>query len=171
MTTHDTTTAQTAGLDLPERGVLTIDVGTEHVDAMLHRASVDGFEFTSDEPEWMRGTDEHPYPLHYFVAGIGMCTVTQVVWFGRRLDVHVGDVTCRVKVHWSRSGSAKRGDLQTHCHGVETELDVVSDDPPERVAELVRVAEAACYARTAVREPVPFADTVTLNGEPLRVAS
>ncbi len=62
-----------SGLDpeLLER-VVTVEAETEHIDKMLHRATVHGFEFHSDEPADLAGDDEYPYPLDYLTAAIGL---------------------------------------------------------------------------------------------------
>ena len=44
----------------------------EHVGKMLHRARVHDFIFHSDEPATLGGENEHPYPLDYFTAAIGL---------------------------------------------------------------------------------------------------
>jgi hypothetical protein len=44
----------------------------EHVGRMLHRARVHGFTFFSDEPQALGGENDHPYPLDYFTAAIGL---------------------------------------------------------------------------------------------------
>jgi len=63
--------------DVHER-LVSIEAVTVHVDGFTHQAttlSKDGskaFTFYSDEPEDLTGNDEHPYPLHYFTAAIGL---------------------------------------------------------------------------------------------------
>ena len=63
--------------DVLER-LVSIEAMTVHVDGFLHQAttfSKDGtraFTFHSDEPEDLTGNDEHPNPLHYFTAAIGL---------------------------------------------------------------------------------------------------
>lgn len=57
--------------------------------------------------------------------------------------------------------------MQAACLGFESHLDVESDEPPERVAALVRQAENGCFTMQALVNPVPFERTVTLNGAPL----
>lgn len=58
--------------------LVTIEAATVHLDGIQHEASVhskDGeltFTFRSDEPPELIGEDEHPYPLHYFTAAIGL---------------------------------------------------------------------------------------------------
>ncbi len=52
--------------------VVTVEADTVHVEKMKHRATVHGFTFYSDEPSTMEGEDQHPYPLDYLTAAIGM---------------------------------------------------------------------------------------------------
>lgn len=162
---------QIAGHDiaLPDKGVLTVTASADHLERMLHKAVSDGFEMTSDEPEWMNGEENYPYPLHYFVAGVGLCLVTQIVWFGRMRKVDVQDVHVDASMHWSRTGSGKRGDLATVAHALELDVHVTSDAPAEDIEELVRIAEAGCYARTAIEQPVPIVGRVVLNEQELSV--
>lgn len=63
--------------DILER-MVTIEALTVHLDGIQHEASVRSddlgrtFTFRSDEPPELVGKDEHPYPLHYFTAAIGL---------------------------------------------------------------------------------------------------
>lgn len=57
--------------DVRER-VVTVEAETVNLRKMQHSARVHGFEFTSDEPPEMWGDDEHPYPLDYLTAAIGL---------------------------------------------------------------------------------------------------
>lgn len=61
------------GLDpnITER-VVTISVDMAHEEKMRHRAEVNGLTFHSDEGPKLGGDDEHPHPLDYFTAGIGL---------------------------------------------------------------------------------------------------
>ena len=49
-----------------------VEATGEHLEKMLHRARVHGFTFFSDEPETLGGENDHPYPLDYFTAAIGL---------------------------------------------------------------------------------------------------
>ena len=73
---------------------------------------------------------------------------------------------CRVRGHWTSEGSVFAGTIASTCHQIDVEFDVESDDEPERVAALIQNAKGGCYAEAMVREPVPVADTVRLNGKP-----
>lgn len=57
--------------DILER-VVTVEAETEHIRRMRHRATVHGFTFYSDEPDTLGGEDQHPYPLDYLAAAVGL---------------------------------------------------------------------------------------------------
>jgi len=81
----------------------------------------------------------------------------------RKARVHV---TMRNKVE----GSVLQSTVKASCLGVETRVELESDEPPERVAAVIRNAEGGCFTKQALLEPVQVTSTVTLNGSPLSVA-
>lgn len=91
--------------------------------------------------------------------------LTQLVRYGRMLDVDLESATCRVKAHWTSEGSVFAGTITSKCHWIETHVEIASDAEPERVAALLRNAEGGCYAQAALEHPVEVAGTATFNGE------
>ena len=61
-------------------------------------------------------------------------------------------------------GSVLQGAVQSTCLGFETQLQVQSDEPSERIQRLVRTAENGCFTFQALLAPVPFTRSTTLNG-------
>jgi len=45
-------------------------------------------------------------------------------------------------------------------------LSLDSDEPPERLAQLITMAEATCFTMAALRNPAPVALEATVNGRP-----
>ncbi|HEV8296182.1 MAG TPA: hypothetical protein VGQ20_02760 [Acidimicrobiales bacterium] len=62
------------------------------------------------------------------------------------------------------TGSVKRGDIDARCTEARTHLDVQSDDAPDAVAEVVRLAHRGCFLEQLIERPVPVRSTLTLNG-------
>jgi hypothetical protein len=93
--------------------------------------------------------------------------LTQIVRYGHMLKVNITRARCVVKAHWTSEGSVFAGTIRSTCHGVETRLELDSDDDVARVAALVRNAEGGCYAQAALQQPVTVVGTVTLNGDPI----
>lgn len=83
------------------------------------------------------------------------------------LKVEFSSARCSVEGHWTSEGSVFAGTIAATCHGIETHLEIESDDDPARVAAMVRNARQGCYAEATVSDPVPVAATVSLNGDPL----
>jgi len=54
--------------------------------------------------------------------------------------------------------------MQGSCLGLETRIAVESDEPSERVRQLIRMGEQTCFTLQALIHPVPVATRVTLNG-------
>ena len=85
------------------------------------------------------------------------------------LKLNLKAARARVRTRFRGAGSVRAETVETGCNGVETLLAIESDEAPERVAKLARLAEAGCYVIQTVRNPTPVAYEVTLNGQPLRL--
>ena len=67
----------------------------------------------------------------------------------------------------TRRGSILQGTIEAGCAGVEVRIDIDSDEPPDRIQHLVRLARHSCFTHGALAQPVPIATSVALNGQPL----
>ena len=68
-------------------------------------------------------------------------------------------------------GSAREQTLHSGAGGLETHVQIESDEPPERIQELVRMAEQTCFTMSAWTQSSPASTTVELNGAPLEIES
>jgi hypothetical protein len=68
-------------------------------------------------------------------------------------------------------GSARDRTLEGGGVGLETYVHVESDEPPERIRDLVRMGEQTCFTLGALTDPLPVETRVTLNGEELALES
>jgi len=71
-----------------------------------------------------------------------------------------------VKAKFKSQGSVLAETIQATSPGFETRLEIESDDPPEKVAAVVRNAENGCYVLQTILHPVPVERKFTLNGDP-----
>jgi hypothetical protein len=76
------------------------------------------------------------------------------------------NVRIKITARYYREGSVLAGTAKTVCDSIKTELALDSDEPPERVAQLVKMAEATCFTLGALRNPAPVALEATVNGRP-----
>ena len=80
-------------------------------------------------------------------------------------------VRLRQTTRFYRDGSALAGTIVGGPAGLETAVDVESDEPPERIRRLVDMAEASCYALQSLVQNMEVTSVFTLNGEALPEAA
>ncbi len=66
-------------------------------------------------------------------------------------------------------GSALKGTMEGGAKGLETRIEIESDEPPDSIRHLVRMGERTCFTLGALTEPVPTQTVATLNGESLEL--
>jgi hypothetical protein len=71
-----------------------------------------------------------------------------------------------IRASYVREGSVIAETATSYCEGFTTELQIESDEPPERIAQLIRMAEQTCFAMSVIKNPVPCDLTAVVNGEP-----
>jgi organic hydroperoxide reductase OsmC/OhrA len=85
------------------------------------------------------------------------------------MKVSVTKARVHVTMRNKQEGSVLQCTVKASCLGIETRLEIESEESPERVAALVRNAENGCFTMQALLAPVRFTGAVTLNGSPLSV--
>ena len=83
------------------------------------------------------------------------------------MKVPVKKASCRVEFDYFLKGSVLKGTVASGCTGVRTHFEIESAAPRERVLALIRNAKQGCFAENMVKEAVPLASTIKLNGEPI----
>jgi hypothetical protein len=66
-------------------------------------------------------------------------------------------------------GSALEGTMRGGSLGLETHIDVESDEPPEKIREYIKMGEQTCFTLQSLIEPVPTRTHVKLNGNNLQL--
>jgi hypothetical protein len=85
------------------------------------------------------------------------------------MKLAIRNLHVKVGAEYHRAGSILAGTATAGCDGMRTSVYLDSDEPEERVAELMRAAENSCYTIGALRNPVPCELAVELNGRPIEV--
>jgi len=85
------------------------------------------------------------------------------------MKIEVKKARCHVTMRNKSEGSVLQGTVQAACLGFETKLELESDEPPERIRQLLRNAEHGCFTLQALTAPVSFARSATLNGAALEL--
>jgi len=80
------------------------------------------------------------------------------------LKTHINKAKVFVTARFKNEGSVLRETVQAEGLGVETRCEIVSDEAPEKIAKVVRNAEAGCYVIQTIRRPTKVKSVYMLNG-------
>jgi organic hydroperoxide reductase OsmC/OhrA len=86
------------------------------------------------------------------------------------MKISVNKARVHVAMRNKTEGSVLKGTVKAGCLGIETRVELESDEPPERIAALIKNAENGCFTMQALLDPVQFTTSVSLNGSPLPAA-
>jgi organic hydroperoxide reductase OsmC/OhrA len=80
------------------------------------------------------------------------------------LKTHIDKAKVFVTARFKNEGSVLRETVQAQGLGVETRCEITSQEPAEKIAKVVRNAEAGCYVIQTIRNPTSVTSEYTLNG-------
>ena len=81
------------------------------------------------------------------------------------MKLKVRKARCHVEFDYLLSGSVLKGTVKTTWKSVTTNLEIDSDEPADKVVNLVRNAKGGCFAENLVVQQVPLHSSVTLRGQ------
>jgi organic hydroperoxide reductase OsmC/OhrA len=80
------------------------------------------------------------------------------------LKTHIDKAKVVVTARFKNEGSVLRETVQAEGLGVETRCEITSNEAPEKIAKVIRTAEAGCYVIQTIRKPTPVTSAYVLNG-------
>ncbi|WP_185802650.1 OsmC family protein [Pontivivens nitratireducens] len=116
------------------------------------------------------GDDTAPPPLAFFCAGIGFCLMTHLtdIYTARKIKIKSMKIEQKVRFETNLSNMRELGHTTDgKTLGIETHVLIDSDEPQERIKDLMDEAENACMAHFALRNPIPWQSRLIHNGEEL----
>ncbi len=93
--------------------------------------------------------------------------LTQLSRYGTIAKLDVKSIRLKQVTRFFMKGSALQGTMRGGALGLESQIEVESSEPPEKIRHLIRMGEQTCFTLQSMINPVPVKTSVTLNGEPL----
>ena len=109
------------------------------------------FEMATDEGSFHGGEASAPPPLALFVGGLTGCIMTQMRAFAKRLDITLTDLSVDTRVVWDWQATGRT--YETAPKAFEIDVSIVSDDPHERLVELIETAKRGCFIEQTLAVP------------------
>jgi hypothetical protein len=95
--------------------------------------------------------------------------LTQLSRFGKITQLNIKSIRLKQTTRFFMKGSALAGTLRGGALGLESAIEVESDEPEEKIRHLIKMGEQTCFTLQSLINPVPVRTTATLNGAPLRL--
>ncbi len=83
------------------------------------------------------------------------------------MKVKIDKARMHVTAHVRQEGSVLQQTIRGSWPGIETRLELESNEPPERLAGVIRNAENGCFVLQALLNPVPVERKALLNPVPV----
>ena len=116
------------------------------------------------------GDDTAPPPLAFMCAGIGFCLMTHLtdIYTARGISIKSMKLEQKVGFKTNLSNMRQLGHTtEGTTEHIETHVLIDSDEPEERIRDLMVEAENACMAHFALRNPIPWSSRLVHNGTEL----
>lgn len=81
------------------------------------------------------------------------------------MKLKIKKAQCHVEFDYVLGGSVLKGSVKTTWNSVSTSLDIDSEEPLEKIVQLVRNAKGGCFAENLVVQQVPLRSSVSLRGQ------
>jgi hypothetical protein len=93
--------------------------------------------------------------------------LTQLSRYEKIAKLNVKRIRLEQVTRFFMRGSALAGTMHGGSLGLETQLAIESDEPADRIRQLVKMGEQTCFTLQSLIQPVPTSMRVTLNGHEL----
>ena len=129
-----------------------------------------GYKFIISEPVHVGGQNCAPTPLELLLAGAVGCYAAVFAFYAANLGVDYERFEAVARSEFDVRGHMIADAPSSAFRKVTMLIDVVSDAPAEKLAEVERLALAGCPGISTLREPVPVATKLTVTRSSARAA-
>lgn len=126
------------------------------------------WEVICDEGTAGGGTDTAPSPLGYLSLGIAFCLLTHLKENIDQLGLSVQSVKIEQKINFATTynfAGTHPSENKASTDAMQTNIVLVTDEPAEKLKDLARWSEEACFAAQAVAQQTYTSLGVVINGE------
>jgi uncharacterized OsmC-like protein len=117
----------------------------------------------TDEGPFQGGDGTAPTPLEFFLAGLVGCLMTQIRVFSRKMKIPFDELEVRCDATWDgmKTDSGPYVGVPT---GFRVDIDIRTDEPEERVEELIKAARLGCFVEQTLSRKNDLEYALHING-------
>jgi uncharacterized OsmC-like protein len=128
-----------------------------------HVRTKSGHEFVISEPSEVGGRNIAAWPLEYLLGGAVGCFAAVFAFYAAKLNVPYDEFEVKATTWIDVRGHMIPDSPPTGFQKVVLEVNVVSDQPEEKLKEVERLALAGCPGIDTLRRPVPIESNLHLT--------
>lgn len=140
----------TKNIEMPDKAIVEFHCSGKAVGKMRNELKItmvrpfkESFKLATDEGAFHGGDATAPPPLAMFIGSLTGCIMTQIRAFAKRLNVSLNDLQVEVRVEWDWQQTGRT--YETAPKSFEIDVMIDSDDPIEKLLELVATAKKGCF--------------------------
>lgn len=132
------------------------------------------WEVICDEGTAGGGTDTAPSPLGYLSLGIAFCLLTHMKENIDQLKLNISSIVIEQKIGFATTynfAGTHPSENKASTDFMETNVVVESDEPADKLKDLIKWSEEACFAANAVATATATSLSLVVNGQKMEVNS
>lgn len=138
------------------RGICTLrEDGLKRIRVQLFKPIGSVFEFLSDDPADLGGSDRAPDGLSYLSAGLAFCFLTQIGRYAAIRKHSLDAYRIIQDTAFSLPGASGRTGTAGQASPAQTHLTLETRENDEVANEMLRMGEQTCFLHAACRSQVP----------------
>ncbi len=122
------------------------------------------FELATDEGPFHGGDGTAPPPLALFTAALTGCLMTQIRVFSGRLDIAVGNVEVKARLHWVGEQTGTQP-YETAPVAFSLDVDIDSDASPDALEHLLGCARKGCFIEQTLAQGLVVGHRLKIGDE------
>lgn len=130
------------------------------------RADYSSWDVVCDEGTGMGGADSAPSPLGYLIMGVAFCLLTHIQSYLHKVPMQIDQIKVEIRAEYAtlQPDPTKGIEGVGRCDAYRCHILIDSDEPTEKIKELVAICRDACMAVATVAAAVPTSTKVFVNG-------
>ena len=148
----------------PNAGRLAFSAKSELVKGLKATNKVRKFEFISDEPQSLGGTDEGANPVEYILAALASCQEIVISAYAHALGIAFEKVEVEVKGELDLRGFFNLADVRPGFDTIVLNTKVITNETdPEKLNQLRHLAKNNCPVLDIIKNPVPVSESLEFS--------
>lgn len=151
--------------DDPKNGRVIFKAASELHHGLRAKVNIRNFNFVSDEPVSLGGTDEGPNPVEIVLGAFAACQEIVIAAYAAVLDIDVKRVSVNVNGHLDLRGFFNVDDsVRPGFNEIEYVTTIETDETDEtKKNQLVYFAQNKCPVLDILQQPIPVKGTVRFS--------